>query len=168
VEAVTQYGNLGLCGAWRLQHCSLVPHGGEAVSLPGFDDGGWHAADVPTTVLNALVHAGVYPDPRFGLNNYLIPDASDEFNAEHDLARFSHLPDRRNPWKEPWWYRRDFDVPADCGVVRQLGLNAVTYRAEVWLNGRRVAGREEIVASFRRFAIDVTGAIRPEIGRAHV
>ncbi|OGV63824.1 MAG: hypothetical protein A3K18_35150 [Lentisphaerae bacterium RIFOXYA12_64_32] len=130
------------------------------VSQPGFSTDGWHAADVPTTVLNALVHAGVYPDPRYGLNNYQIPDASDEFNQKHDLAKFSHLPDKRNPWRDPWWYRLEFDAPADCGTRQRLVFQAINYRADVWLNGSLLGGRQRVVGAFRRFALDATGILR--------
>lgn len=154
---MTIAGINSLCGQWQLQHASLVPATGEILSRPDCTVEGWHAAVVPTTVLNALVHSGVYPDPRYGLNNYRIPDASDEFNAQHDLARFSHLPDQRNPWKDPWWYRREFEAPADCGSRQRIVFTAINYRAEVWLNGVLVADREHMVGAFRRFVLDVTG-----------
>ena len=60
---------------------------------------------MPTTVLNALVKENVYPDPRIGLNNYLIPDVSDEFNARMDLSKYNYLKSGRNPWQDPYWYR---------------------------------------------------------------
>ena len=72
------------------------------MSQPGGVTKDWHRVRIPTTVLNALVKAGVYPDRRVGLNSYQIPDSSDEFNAAHDLARFSHLPGQRNPWRDPF------------------------------------------------------------------
>ena len=34
----------------------------------------WYNAVVPGTVLTTLVQQGVYPDPKFGLNNLAIPD----------------------------------------------------------------------------------------------
>lgn len=146
-----------LCGPWRLEHSCLVGDDGRRVSQPGFDAGGWHDALVPTTVLRALVRDGTYPDPRFGLNSFRIPDSSDEFNARHGLARFSHLPDGRNPWRDPWWYRAEFDLPAraDDETV-WLTLNCLNYRAEIWVNGARVAGRDQVVGMFRRFRLDIT------------
>ncbi len=154
------HGRLLLDGKWRLQHSSLIREVDAEVSHPGFQVDEWHRADVPTTVLNALVRAGVYPDPRYGLNNYQIPDASDEFNQEHDLARFSHLPDKRNPWKDPWWFRREFDVPRVCGQRRRLVFDAINYRADVWLNGRKIADKTEIVGGLRRFTLDVTDVLK--------
>jgi len=157
------YGVKSLCGCWQLQHSSLVEAPDAVVASPVYSADGWHAAVVPTTVLNALVHAGIYPDPRYGLNNYQIPDASDEFNTQHDLARFSHLPDQRNPWKESWWYRREFEAPADCGERQRIVFTAINYRAEVWLNGVLLADKEQMVGAFRRFSLDVTGILMPGV-----
>jgi hypothetical protein len=135
----------------------LVAVGGAAVSQPGLAPAGWHAAQVPTTVLRALVRDGTYPDPRFGLDSFRIPDSSDEFNAQHGLARFSHLPDGRNPWREPWWYRREFELPGlGADSHAWLNLDCLNYRAEVWVNGRQVADRDQLVGMFRRFRLDIT------------
>jgi PAS domain-containing protein len=151
---------LSLGERWQMQHSSLVGNSAEAVSQPGYVAGGWQAVTVPTTALAALVHAGVYPDPRFGLDSFKIPDASDEFNALHDLARFSHLPDRRNPWRDPWWYRTEFELPGLRGDERAwLALNCLNYRADVWVNGLQVAGRDQVVGMFRRFRLDLTGQV---------
>ena len=93
---------------WRLQTSVLAGENGEPISRPDFKTDGWYAASVPTTVLNALVRNSVYPDPYVGMNNMRIPDASDEFNREYGLAKFSHLPGGRNPWSDPWWFRTSF------------------------------------------------------------
>jgi hypothetical protein len=158
---MSNHGQLDLGGEWRLQHSSLVAGANRAVSSVGFPVAGWHRADMPTTVLNALVHAGVYPDPRHGLNNYRIPDASDEFNVLHDLEQYSHLPDRRNPWRDPWWYRLEFEAPSAVGQHQRLVFEAINYRADIWLNGRKVADKTAIVGGLRRFTLDVTGVLAP-------
>jgi hypothetical protein len=46
--------------------------------------------------------ARLYPDMHIGMNAYQIPDSSDEFNRQHDLAKLSHLPEKRNRWRDPW------------------------------------------------------------------
>jgi exo-1,4-beta-D-glucosaminidase len=133
---------LVLSDGWKIQFSVLVAEQGPALSEPGHPVKGWLATKVPTTVLGSLVARGVYPDPRIGLNSLQIPDASDAFNRKHDRARFSHLPDHRNPWLDPWWYRADFDLPAP-GAGRRvwLELGSINYRADVWLNGTKVADR---------------------------
>jgi hypothetical protein len=145
-----------LTAGWRLQSSVLVKENGAAIATPGFRPDGWFTATAPTTVLRTLVAHGVYPDPRIGLNALRIPDSSDEFNRKHDLARFSHLPDRRNPWRGPWWFRTEFSLGrVDPGRVVWLGFDCLNYRAEVWLNGARVAGPEATVGMFQRFRFDV-------------
>lgn len=147
---------------WQLQSSGLVKEGGERVSTEQFTPEGWHRTSVPTTVLAALTRCGVYPDMRIGLNCFRIPDASDEFNKRHDLARYSHLPDKRNPWKDPYWYRTEFQLPSSVEGKRVwLVFQGINYRADVWLNGTRVADREHVVGAFSRYRIDATGAARP-------
>ncbi len=144
---------------WRLQSAFLVDERGEAVSQTGFDCADWHQAKTPSTVLCALIKDGTYPDPRFWPNPFRIPDSSDAFNAEHDLARYSHLPEGRNPWRDPWWYRTEFDLP-EVGAIQHIWLtiNSLNYRADVWINAIQVAGSEQLVGMFQRFRLDVTDA----------
>jgi exo-1,4-beta-D-glucosaminidase len=148
---------LDLAGEWAMQSSFLESAAGTDLSQPGWDIKNWHRAQVPTTVLNALTKAGVYPDMRVGLNAYQIPDSSDEFNARQDLAKFSHLPDKRNPWRDPWWFRREFTLPklpADRHVW--LHFNCINYRAEVWLNGVRIADTNTMAGMFQRFDFEIT------------
>src|ERR1700753_3982432 len=42
----------------------------------------WFPVKVPSTVLGGLVANHIYPSPYQGMNNMLIPDASDQFNKE--------------------------------------------------------------------------------------
>ena len=97
---------------FQLQSSSLISSPGEVISTSGYKSNVyWFPVNVPSTVLTGLVANGVYPDPYAGLNNMLIPDASDEFNKKYNLEQFSHLPNDPNPWKKPYWYRTTFFVP---------------------------------------------------------
>ncbi len=109
-----------LADGWLLQSSSLVPETGQQVSTTAYRPDKWYTASAPSTVLGVLVNSGVYPDPRVGLDSYKIPDSSDEFNAEHDLAKYSHLPDKRNPWRDPYWYRKEFSLPQTPGRPPRL------------------------------------------------
>jgi len=153
---------INLRDGWWIQCGALVEKGGEALSRTDFAPERWYRASVPTTVLSALVKRGVYPDPRVGLNAYQIPDSSDEFNQKYDLAKFSHLPDKRNPWREPYWYRTEFRAPSrPAGRRAWLNFHCINYRAEVWLNGARIADKDHMVGMFQRFRFDVTAHIKP-------
>lgn len=129
---------------WQLLSTVEVNSPDSAVSTPGLDTGAWHRATLPTTVLNALVEDGTYPDPRVGMNNFLIPDVSEE----------------GSPWRDPWWYRAEFTYPRPAkGQRLWLNLDGINYRADIWLNGRQIAAADTTVGMFRRFRYDVTDVI---------
>jgi exo-1,4-beta-D-glucosaminidase len=135
----------------------LAKENGDRISQPDFQTDGWYAASLPTTVLNALARDAVYPDPYIGMNNMLIPDASDEFNREYGLAKFSHLPGGRNPWSDPWWFRRVFRLPEEFRDKKLwLTFEGINYRAEIWMNGHKIAGSHEVVGMFGRWTFDIT------------
>jgi hypothetical protein len=160
-EPSAPQSKLDLAGEWLMQSSFLERGAGSTLSQPGAAPTNWHRVQVPTTVLNALTKAGLYPDLRIGLKAYQIPDSSDEFNAKHDLARFSHLPGQRNPWRDPWWFRREFTLskrPTDRRVW--LHFDAINYRADVWVNGRQIADAWEMAGMFQRFQFDITEQAR--------
>src|SRR5206468_13083948 len=128
--------------AFQLQSSELIKAAGNSLSTAGYHGTNehWYAVRVPSTVLTGLVANHVYPDPYQGLNNMYIPDASDKFNKEYNLDKYSHMPGKANPWSKPYWYRTTFSVPAaDKGRTFQLIFKGINYRAEVWLNGKLVA-----------------------------
>ena len=133
---------------------------GEEITKGNFTEGNWYSVTVPTTVLNGLVKNGVYPDPRLDMNNYLIPDASSKFNKEYNLTKYSYLPNHKNPWKDPYWFRTEFKLP-DNEKGKQVWLNfdGINYRGEVWLNGKMLADSSEMVGMFIRFKYNVTREI---------
>lgn len=140
---------------WLVKSSALVKEDGDIVSTDNFAPESWYKTAVPSTVLNALIKNGVYPDMRVGLNSFLIPDSSDEFNERHDLAKYSYLPDKRNPWKDPYWYRTEFILPKIGKKHIWLNFKAINYRADVWLNGNKIADRENMTGAFQRFRFDV-------------
>lgn len=155
-------GALLLDQGWQMQSSALISDDGAKLSTPGQLGGSWFKTSVPTTVLSALIRHGVYPDPYVGTNNMLIPDANDAHNKRFNLARFSHLPDKSNPWAKPWWFCREFQVPRDYrGKVVWLNLDGINYRADVWLNGRQIGYAKDIAGMFKRYRFDITHQIHP-------
>jgi len=144
----------------KLKSSTLIKQDGDVISTSEFEPDNWYDISLPGTVLSALVKNGVYPDPRFGLDSFLIPDASDEFNEKHGLLKYSYLPDKRNPWKDPYWYRAEFMIPNDSKRF-WLTFNGINYRADVWLNGKIVADSRQIVGAFQRYRLDITKYVKP-------
>ena len=61
--------------------------------------------------------------------------------------------------QKDWWYRLDFEVPANfAGRRSQLIFDGVDHACEVWLNGQRLG---EHAGMFRRFGFEVAGVIKP-------
>jgi len=144
-----------------MQSSYVVPETGEKISRPDFKPGiYWMPVNVPTTVLSALVANKIYPSPYLGLNNMLIPDASDEFNKRYNLEQYSHLPGLPNPWSKPYWFRTEFYVPAiDKGRHFDLIFKGINYRAAVWLNGTQITDSTQMAGMFAEYRLDVSDEI---------
>ena len=144
-----------------LQSSVQVNASGEELSKTNYQyKGYWFPVKVPSTVLTGLVANHIYPDPYQGLNNMLIPDASDQFNKEYNLEQYSYLPNEPNPWKKPYWYRTTFKVLAgDKGRHFQLIFKGINYRAAVWVNGKQIADSNQMVGMFADYNLDVTDAV---------
>jgi hypothetical protein len=88
--------------------------------------GRWYPAIVPGTVLNSLVHNGLYPEPYYGDNNSrsrkLIPDMADAGRE------FYH-----------YWFRTRFTIPNNfTGKRIWLKLHGINYRCTIWCNGKQL------------------------------
>ena len=151
---------LPLEDGWFLQSSILAGKNGAELSTSSYLPKDWYPVRVPSTVLNALVRNGVYPDPAIGMNNMLIPDASEEFSAAHGLKAFSHLPGNRNPWKDGYWYRTSFSLP-DLWKGKHVFLNleGINYRAEIWVNGRCAADSRAIAGMFGRWRNNISDLV---------
>lgn len=146
---------------FELQSSELIPVDGDILSTTAYQSNVyWFPVKVPCTVLTGLVANRIYPDPYLGMNNMLIPDASDEFNKIYHLEQYSHLPNVGNPWKKPYWYRTRFMVPAsDKGRHFQLIFKGINYRAAVWLNGRQLTDSTQMAGMFAEYCLNVSDHI---------
>src|ERR1035441_7779034 len=119
---------------WKLASATEAPADGAAISVAGYRDSRWHPIHrMPATVLEILQEDGVYSNLYVGTNM---------LNGRQDL------------YKQDWWYRMTFKAPAgECYTLEFPGIN---YRAEIWLNGQKIADTNQIVGMYA------------EIGRAHV
>ncbi|HEY3372546.1 MAG TPA: glycoside hydrolase family 2 TIM barrel-domain containing protein [Prolixibacteraceae bacterium] len=147
---------------FELQSSELIGDTGEKISQSDYHSKVyWFPVNVPSTVLTGLVANRVYPDPYSGMNNMLIPDASDAFNKTYNLEQYSHLPNVGNPWKKPYWYRTNFQVPAtDQGRHFQLIFKGINYRAAVWVNGKQIADSTQMAGMFAEYSFNISQYIQ--------
>jgi len=154
---------LPLAEGWDLQSSAKVTEAGEVLSTPAYTPRGWYSVDVPTTVVGALVAKEQVPDPYFGTNLRSLPGMSYKV-----ATNFSHTAMAKDsPFAVPWWYRKRFEVPAGFkGKTVWLDLGGINYRANVWVNGKRVADASQVAGAWRTYELDVTDAVKP--GAANV
>ena len=133
--------SIALKDNWRIQSSASVKESGKEISSPAFRCTGWYAASVPSTILGTLVADGVFKDPFRGKNLDKIPDSL---------------------FTVPWWYRTTFTLPVIRSDFAHVALKflGINYRADVWLNGRLIAGSDSVMGGFRQFELDVTKYVR--------
>jgi hypothetical protein len=125
-------------GNWKIQRSSQVHSKGEDISKSDFRDTDWVVATVPGTVLTSYWYSGALPNPNFGDNILTISESF--FNSD-------------------FWYRDEFDVPADFkGTRMYLNFDGINWKADIYINGTK-AGRME--GAFIRGNFDVTDLVKP-------
>jgi exo-1,4-beta-D-glucosaminidase len=144
---------------WRMQSACKLQAAGESIAAKGFATQDWLPATVPSTVLAAQVAAGVFPDPYFGMNLRQIP------GADYPVGRiFANLPMAQDsPYRCGWWYRAEFTAPAASQKEEHYWLHfaGINYRAEVWLNGHKIADTSAVAGAYRTYDFDETEFVKP-------
>jgi exo-1,4-beta-D-glucosaminidase len=144
----------GLREGWAIQSSTQVQEKGEVLSTTKFTPTGWYPTAVPATVLAALVANRVYPDPYFGMNLRSIPGTS--YPIGQNFANLPMPPD--SPFRVSWWYRTEFRLPAEYeGKTLWLHFGGINFRANIWLNGSRVAESNQVAGAYRVYEFNVTG-----------
>jgi exo-1,4-beta-D-glucosaminidase len=155
---------LPLRDGWRLQSACKSDAGGDKIAMDGFTVDGWLKTAVPSTVLSAQVAAGVFPDPYYGTNLRKIP------GTEYPIGRnFADLPmPDGSPYRCGWWYRTEFAAPSISSKDGRFWLHfgGINYRADIWLNGRKIADTKGVAGAYRTYDFDVTDFLKP--GKSNV
>jgi len=126
---------------WQLASASTLSASGDVISEPEYETTNWHTIRrMPATVLEALQEDGTYPNLYFGMN--LLE------GVPQDL------------WKQSWWYRTSFKLPTS-GTAYWIDLPGINYRAQVWLNGKLVAGDSQIVGMYVDHYMNVSKFVAP-------
>ena len=140
-KVTPQDTDIQLSEGWYIQSSDKVSLDGAQLSSTDADSAeNWYKASAPSTVMGALTaDNGLYADAFMG-KNY----------AEIDRVQFN----------TPWWYRTTFEVPElKEGQRAELAFDGLSYRADVWLNGKQIVAADEFFGPFRQFAFDVTDVL---------
>jgi exo-1,4-beta-D-glucosaminidase len=144
---------------WQLQSACKLQAAGDSISTQGFAVEGWLKTAAPSTVLAAQVAAGVVPDPYFGANLRQIPGTGYPIGQN-----FANLPmPADSPYRCGWWYRTEFTAPASSRTDERhwLHFGGINYRADIWLNGHKLADSATVAGAYRTYDFDVTDLVKP-------
>jgi exo-1,4-beta-D-glucosaminidase len=142
-----------------VQSSCKVQQPGEVLSTAAFKPSGWYAATVPSTVVAAQAAAGEFKDPYFGENLRKLPGM--DYPAGKNFAELPMPKD--SPYACSWWYRTEFRLPEGYkGRVVWLHFNGINYRANIWLNGHKVADSNDVSGAYRIYEFNVTQFAVPD------
>lgn len=141
---------------WAIQSACKIQADGPEISSLRFDTKNWIKATVPTTVLAAQVAAGIYPDPYYAMNLRKLP------GADYPIGKFfsnMEMP-ADSPYRCGWWYRKQFEVPASArGRTTWMHFGGINYRADIWVNGQKIADSKQIAGAYRVYNLDISKAV---------
>ncbi|MGD9555843.1 MAG: sugar-binding domain-containing protein [Mangrovibacterium sp.] len=124
-----------LSSGWKMQAEDRLQGNEKSISERGYNTASWHQAKVPGTVLGSLASEGAVEDPYFGTNM-----------QQADAGRF----------KQPWWFRTAFSLKRkDLQKEISLRFNGINYRADLWVNGQKLAGKEQFAGTYRMFSFRI-------------
>lgn len=137
------FRTVALSSGWKMQSDNKLSGIDEKlISEKGYDVRNWYNAAVPGTVLGALATNGVIEDPTFGINMQNVDTVQFKFNR-------------------PWWYRTTFKLSAgDLRKNISLRFNGICYRADLWINGKKVVGNDIFSGTYRMFTFNINPYIR--------
>ena len=132
---------LTLSKGWLVQSSAEVQTTGDVLSTPTANVTGWYEATVPSTIMGVLTTDGIEPEALTAADYQRI-----------DKSRFD----------VSWWYRTTFKVESRSKEHVLLSFDGICYRANIWLNGHLVAGKDEVAGTYRQFTFDVTPYVREQ------
>jgi exo-1,4-beta-D-glucosaminidase len=129
----------GLTHGWRIRSSAGLRDSGAAISQPGYRTDGWLPISQPETLMAGLLENGRYPDIFRSANLAAVP--KDQFTVN-------------------WWYREEIELHPQPGQHAFLVMNGVLSRANLWVNGVRIADQSELQGAYSRFEYDLGPHLR--------
>lgn len=122
---------------WNMQSSLKVNADGVTLTSPDYKVDDWYKITVPSTIIGGLLANNYYDfDPFMGQNFTKLADPAMD---------------------KPWWFRKSFTLNEGfAGKHIILKLQGVNYKADVWLNGKKIAGSDQIKGPMRIIDLDIT------------
>jgi exo-1,4-beta-D-glucosaminidase len=125
---------------WKIYPCNKIDVNETTVSNIGYSTKDWYPTSIPKTVLATLVENGVYKNLYYGKN----------------LAKI-----KKDDFQQPWWYRKEFIIDATGKQTNyQLIFEGINYKADLWINGEKIADKDKFEGAFGIFTYDISSIIK--------
>jgi hypothetical protein len=124
---------------WRVQSSAVAGTDGAAISAPAYAAGGWLRISQPETLMAAMLENGRYTDVMYSNNLAAVP--TDQFAVN-------------------WWYRKAFQLHPRSGQHTSIVMHGVLSRADLWVNGVKVADQSQLQGAYSRFEYDISAYVR--------
>jgi exo-1,4-beta-D-glucosaminidase len=150
---------MDLLEEWAVQSSRKVTADGEAISSQRFKPANWYRTTVPATVVAVQVRSGELPDPYVGMNLRRFPGMTYPIglNSFNNVAM-----DPSSPYACSWWYRTQFNLPRRySGRTIWLHFRGINYRANIWINGRKLADAQDVAGAYRIYEFNATSLLAP-------
>lgn len=136
---VAGIGAVDLRAGWEIQSSAVAGNDGAAISDPGYSTAGWLPISRPQTLMAGLVENGRHPDVFRSNNLASVP--TEQFAVN-------------------WWYRDEVRLRPRAGQRTSLVMNGVLSRANLWVNGTKVADQSQLQGAYSKFEYDITPYVR--------
>jgi exo-1,4-beta-D-glucosaminidase len=132
-------GTSDLTSGWKVQSSAVATDSGALISDPSYSTAGWLPISKPETLMAAMVENGRYPNIFYSNNLASVP--TDQFDVN-------------------WWYRDQLQLHPREGQHTFLIMNGVLSRANLWVNGTKVADQSQLQGAYSRLEYDITSQVR--------
>ncbi|KAL2185884.1 glycoside hydrolase family 2 protein [Thermothelomyces heterothallicus CBS 203.75] len=137
-------GNTAAIPSWELQSSAEAGTDLEGLSQVGVDTKSWHHIKTSRcTLMGCLIEAGVYNE--------------DQLFYSENLRKVNEM-----QFLVPWIYRSEFSLHPGPGTHFFLQTHGISSRADIFLNGKRVANSSEQAGSYVGRIYDITKQVHRE------
>lgn len=121
---------------WQLFSSETTDADGASISSASFERDFGYPIELPSTVMHGLMQNGMFPD----------------IFEPHVLEDMD-----KAPYQVPWWYRNEIEIAGTSAEdFYQLTFEGINFKANVWLNGTRIAREDSLQGSYGVWNLDIT------------
>ena len=148
---------------WNILSSDFSRHSGAEISKGEDVRSNSIEAQVPTTLLAAMIDSGILQDPREGSAFLKLPGVPEEDVLDNFALR--EMPED-SPFNSPRWWITSFPFFRDERHRGRknctLEIKGINYCGEVWVNGELISDKEHTVGTYRDFSFDISDKILEE------